>query len=80
VELIDDSIMHFSLSFLQITTGFKSNSLLKRTSTSGLLCRSTTCDGKFCRQSAPSKVARMAFKYGAKVFAYNSVKCPLVYF
>lgn len=37
------------------------------TSTSGLLCRSTTCEEKFSRHSAACSVARTAFRYGRSV-------------
>lgn len=37
-------------------------------STSGLLCRSTVCDGKFRRHRAASRVVRTASRYGLSVF------------
>lgn len=40
-----------------------------RTSTSGLLWRSTTCDGKLRRHRAESSECRIAVKYGASVLA-----------
>ena len=36
-------------------------------STSGLLCLSTVCDGKFLRHNAASSVVRTQFKYGLRV-------------
>jgi hypothetical protein len=44
-----------------------------RASTSGLLCRSTTCDAKLRKHNAASNVVRIAFKYGCNVVAYSVV-------
>lgn len=43
-----------------------------RTSTSGLLCLSTTCEEKFSRQRAACKVARTALRYGRKVAVWGA--------
>ena len=66
-EFIDGSIMHFSSAFLLITIGFNTNSLLDLTSTSGLLCLSTVCDGKSRKHKAAVSDALIQFKYGRKV-------------
>jgi len=42
-----------------------------RTSTSGLLCRSTTCDEKLSRHIAAVNVWRTAFRYGCNVADYH---------
>lgn len=68
-ELTLVSIRTRSFSFRDITTGFSSNSLLLRTSTSGLLCRSTTCDEKLVKHIDAVNVCRTAVKYGFSVAA-----------
>lgn len=42
-----------------------------RTSTSGLLCLSTTCEEKFSRQRAACRVARTALRYGRRVAVWG---------
>ena len=54
----EGSIKHFSLSVRQILIGFSNNSLLPLTSTSGLLCLSTICDGKFRKHKPAFSVLR----------------------
>ena len=44
--------------------GFNNNSLFNPNSTSGLLCRSTFCDGKFRMHVATLSVLRTASRYG----------------
>ena len=77
-ELIDPSIITFSFSLRLTTKGVNTNSLLLLeynllimpprsleayfTSTSGLLCLSTTCDSKFSRQRAAVSEARTALR------------------
>lgn len=45
-----------------------------RTSTSGLLCLSTTCEEKFSRQRAACRVARTALRYGRNVAVWGRKK------
>lgn len=59
------SISTLSSSLRDMMTGVRINSLLVRTSTSGLLWPSTTCDEKFVRHIAAVSVCRTAFKYGS---------------
>lgn len=61
------SIKTRSFSLRDMTTGVKISSSLLRTSTSGLLCRSTTCDEKLVRHMAAFNVCRTAVKYGFNV-------------
>lgn len=63
-ELILVSIKTRSLSLRLMIIGFNNSSLLLRTSISGLLCLSTTCELKFMRQMEASNVRRTAVKYG----------------
>lgn len=69
VELIDGSINVDSLSVRVMVIGVRRSSLLLRSSTSGRLCRSTVCEGKFRKQRAASRVDLMHVKYGRSVFA-----------
>ena len=62
-ELTEPSMRHRSWSVRAMVIGLSSNSLLPRTSTSGLLCLSTSCDGKFLRQRAASSVERTVLRY-----------------
>ncbi len=61
-EFTEPSMSTLSRSFRLTTTGFRSNSFEVCTSTSGLLCRSTTWEGKFSMQRAAVRVARTAFR------------------
>ena len=54
---------HRSWSVRAMVIGLSRSSLLPRTSTSGLLCLSTNCEGKFRRQSAASSVERTVLRY-----------------
>ena len=62
---------HRSWSVRAMVIGFSSSSLLPRTSTSGLLCLSTNCEGKFLRQRAASSVERTVLRY-LRVFFWAS--------
>lgn len=55
-EFTEVSMNTFSFSFLDITTGVSNNSLELLTSTSGLLCLSTTCEEKLSRHMAAVNV------------------------
>ncbi|KAJ8982576.1 hypothetical protein NQ317_005047 [Molorchus minor] len=61
-ELTDVSMSTFSFSFLDMTTGVSTNSLELLTSTSGLLCLSTTCEEKLSKHIAAVNVWRTAVR------------------
>ena len=73
-ELMDPSINTFSFSLRLTTRGVNKSSLLLRTSTSGLLWRSTIWDSKFSRHIAAVRLARTALRYGFSVAAWVSRK------
>jgi len=70
MELIEVSIKHFSASLRHISTGFSRSSGLVLSSTSGLLCLSTSWQGKFWRHIAASRVFRMQVRYNRSVLAW----------
>jgi len=43
-------------------------------STSGLLCLSTSCDGKFLKHKDAFNVCLIQSKYGLRVLAYKSIQ------
>lgn len=60
-----DICSHSYLFYIGHNEYYSTNAYL--TSTSGLLCRSTTWELKFCRHIAADNVCRTAFRYGRKV-------------
>ena len=66
--LMEGSMNTISFSLRLTLTGFSSSSLDCRASTSGLLCRSTSCDGKLRRHIDACSVLRTASRYGLSVF------------
>ena len=74
IELIEPSIKTFSFSFRLTIKGVNNNSLLLRTSTSGLLCLSTTWELKLSRHMAAVNVDLPAFRYGFNVAAIRKTK------
>jgi len=78
-ELMDVSMNTRSFSFLEMTTGVRRSSLLDLTSTSGLLCRSTTCEEKLSRHMAAVRVCLTAARYGLRVALIGGPFLPLLW-